>query len=105
MRGSNPLLPTRYDDCITLYWLLMKSFFNVVKKEYRKKMTIANSDNIRSHIFRVYVEERTSKENKPYSVLNIEWVMPNEKTYKQTVFLSAEQLALIESSVAKEALL
>ncbi len=67
-------------------------------------MTIANSDNIRSHIFRVYVEERTSKENKPYSVLNIEWVMPNEKTYKQTVFLSAEQLALIESSVAKEAL-
>jgi len=51
------------------------------------------------------VEERTSKENKPYSVLNIEWVMPNEKTYKQTVFLSAEQLALIESSVAKEALL
>lgn len=68
-------------------------------------MTIANSDNIRSHISRVYVEARTSKENKPYSVLNIEWVMPNEKTYKQTVFLSAEQLALIESSVAKEALL
>jgi len=29
-------LPTRYDDCITLYQLLMKSFFNVVKKEYRK---------------------------------------------------------------------
>jgi len=28
-------LPTRYDDCITLYQLLMKSFFNVVK-EYRK---------------------------------------------------------------------
>lgn len=68
-------------------------------------MTIANSDNIRSHISRVYVESRTSKENKPYSVLNIDWAMPNEKVYKQTIFLSAEQLALIESSVAKEALL
>ena len=68
-------------------------------------MTITNSDNIRSHIFRVYVEARTSKENKPYNVLNIEWIMPNEKTYAQTVFLSSEQSALIESSVAKEALL
>lgn len=68
-------------------------------------MTIANSDNIRSHISRVYVESRISKENKPYSVLNIDWAMPNEKVYKQTIFLSAEQLALIESSVAIEALL
>lgn len=68
-------------------------------------MTIANSDNIRSHISRVYVESRISKENKPYSVLNIDWAMPNEKVYKHTIFLSAEQLALIESSVAIEALL
>lgn len=68
-------------------------------------MTITNSDNIRSHISRVYVESRISKENKPYSVLNIDWAMPNEKVYKQTIFLSAEQLALIESSVAIEALL
>lgn len=68
-------------------------------------MTVTNSDNIRSHISRVYVEARTSKENKPYSVLNIDWAMPNEKVYKQTIFLSAEQLALIESSVAIEALL
>ncbi len=49
-------------------------------------MTIANSDNIRSHISRVYVESRTSKENKPYSVLNIDWAMPNEKVYKQTIY-------------------
>lgn len=69
-------------------------------------MTIANSDNIRSHISRAYVEERISKKgNKPYTVLNIDWAMPNEKVYKQTIFLSAEQLALIESSVAIEALL
>lgn len=69
-------------------------------------MTIANSDNIRSHISRAYVEERISKKyNRPYSVLNIDWAMPNEKVYKQTIFLSAEQLALIESSVAIEALL
>lgn len=69
-------------------------------------MTIANSDNIRSHISRAYVEERISKkDNRPYSVLNIDWAMPNEKVYKQTIFLSAEQLALIELSVAIEALL
>lgn len=69
-------------------------------------MTATNSDNIISHISRAYVEERISKkDNKPYSVLNIDWIMSNEKTYKQTIFLSAEQLALIESSVAKEALL
>ena len=69
-------------------------------------MTIANSDNIRSHISRAYVEERISKkDNRPYNVLNIDWAMPNEKVYKQTIFLSAEQLALIESSVAIEALL
>ena len=69
-------------------------------------MTATNSDNIISHISRAYVEERISKkDNKPYSVLPIEWIMPNEKIYKQSVFLSSEQLSLIESSVAKEALL
>ena len=69
-------------------------------------MTATNSDNIVSHVSRAYVEERISKkDNRPYSVLIIEWIMPNEKLYKQSVFLSAEQLALIESSVAKEALL
>lgn len=68
-------------------------------------MTATNSDNIVSHVSRAYVEERTSKENKPYSVLIIEWIMPNEKIYKQAVFLSSEQLSLIETSVAKEALL
>lgn len=69
-------------------------------------MTVTNSDNIVSHVSRAYVEERISKkDNRPYSVLTIEWIMPNEKPYKQSVFLSAEQLALIESSVAKEALL
>ena len=69
-------------------------------------MTVTNSDNIVSHVSRAYVEERISKkENKPYSVLTIEWIMPNEKIYKQSVFLSSEQFSLIESSVAKEALL
>ena len=69
-------------------------------------MTATNSDNIISHISRVYVEERISKkDNSPYSVLTIEWIMPNEKIYKQSVFLSSEQLSLIESSVAKESLL
>ena len=68
-------------------------------------MTITNSDNIVSHISRAYVESRTSKENKPYQVLTIEWVMPNGNTYKQSVFLSNEQVALIDSSVAKESLL
>ena len=68
-------------------------------------MTATNSDNIVSHVSRSYVEARTSKENKPYSVLIIEWIMPNEKIYKQAVFLSSEQLSLIETSVAKEALL
>jgi hypothetical protein len=68
-------------------------------------MTATNSDNIVSHVSRAYVEARTSKENKPYSVLIIEWIMPNEKVYKQAVFLSSEQLSLIETSVAKEALL
>lgn len=69
-------------------------------------MTVTNSDNIVSHVSRAYVEERISKkENKPYSVLTIEWIIPNEKIYKQSVFFSSEQLSLIESSVAKEALL
>lgn len=69
-------------------------------------MTATNSDNIISHVSRAYVEERISKkDNRPYSVLTIDWIMPNEKIYKQSVFLSSEQLALIESSVAKEALL
>lgn len=69
-------------------------------------MTATNSDNIISHISRAYVEERISKkDNRPYSVLTIEWIMSNEKIYKQSVFLSSEQLSLIESSVAKEALL
>ena len=68
-------------------------------------MTATNSDNIVSHVSRAHVEARTSKENKPYSVLIIEWIMPNEKIYKQAVFLSSEQLSLIETSVAKEALL
>ena len=69
-------------------------------------MTSTNSDNIVSHISRAYVEERISKkDNKPYSLLTIEWIMPNEKIYKQSVFLSSEQFALIDSSVAKEALL
>jgi len=68
-------------------------------------MTITNSDNIVSHISRAYVESRISKENKPYQVLTIEWVMPNGNTYKQSVFLSNEQVALIDSSVAKESLL
>ena len=69
-------------------------------------MTATNSDNIISHISRAYVEERISKkDNRPYSVLTIEWIMTNEKIYKQSVFLSSEQLSLIESSVAKESLL
>ena len=63
-------------------------------------MTPTNSDNITSHIARSYVEQRTSKENRPYSVLIIEWLMRNGNTYKQTVFLSAEQVALIDSSVS-----
>lgn len=68
-------------------------------------MTVTNSDNIVSHISRAYVESRTSKENKPYQALTIEWIMPNGNTYKQLVFLSNEQVALIDSSVAKESLL
>ena len=51
-------------------------------------MTVTNSDNIVSHVSRAYVEERISKkENKPYSVLTIEWIMPNEKIYKQICYL------------------
>lgn len=64
-------------------------------------MTPTNSDNITSHIARSYVEQRTSKkDNRPYSVLIIEWLMRNGNTYKQTIFLSDEQVALIDSSVS-----
>lgn len=63
-------------------------------------MTPTNSDNITSHITRAYIESRTSKENKPYRVLIIKWLMANGNTYDQTVFLSAEQVALIDSSVS-----
>ena len=63
-------------------------------------MTPTNSDNITSHITYAYIESRTSKENKPYRVLIIKWLMANGNTYDQTVFLSAEQVALIDSSVS-----
>lgn len=64
-------------------------------------MTPTNSDNITSHIARAYVEQRVSKkDNRPYNVLILKWLMSNGNTYEQTVFLSAEQVALIDSSVS-----
>lgn len=67
--------------------------------------TPTNADNIISHVSRIYAETRTSKAGKPYHVLVISWILPNGKAYVQNHFITSEQLALIESSVAKEALL
>lgn len=64
------------------------------------------SDNIISHLARAQVlADQTSKAGKKYSVLLLTWILPNEKTYEQRVFLTSEQLAVILMSVAKEALL
>lgn len=65
-----------------------------------------NSDNIISHLSRVQLlADQTSKAGKKYSVLLLTWILPNEKTYEQRVFLSSEQLAILKMSTPKEALL
>lgn len=64
-----------------------------------------NADNLISHVSRIHAETRTSKAGKPYHVVVITWIMPGAKTYKQTHFINDEQLALIESTVSKEAIL
>jgi hypothetical protein len=59
------------------------------------------SDNLSSHIGRVNLTQKvSSKTNNPYTVLELEWILPNDKTYKQTVFVNDEQKSLIEQSVS-----
>ena len=71
-----------------------------------KGIKIMTSDNIISHLARVQVlADQTSKAGKKYSVLVLTWILPNEKTYEQRVFLTNEQLAVITMTSAKEALL
>ncbi len=61
-----------------------------------------NSDNIISHLSRAYIlRDQTSKAGKKYSVLILEWIMPDNKTYTQRIFLSSEQLAILDITVAK----
>ena len=65
-----------------------------------------NSDNIISHLSRVQLlQDQTSKTGKKYSVLVLTWILPNEKTYDQRVFLTNEQLAILNITKPKEALL
>ena len=63
------------------------------------EQTNSPSDNIKSNISRAYTETRTSKAGKPYNVLVVSFLRPNDKIYEFTTFLTNEQLALIESSV------
>ena len=55
-------------------------------------------DNIASHIARATIATATSKENKPYTYLTLHWLMDGGNTYEQRVFLSNEQVALIQLS-------
>lgn len=56
-------------------------------------------DNLTSHLARAYVEKRTStKTKREYTVLVLQWMLPNNSTYDQTVFLTDEQIALISST-------
>lgn len=64
--------------------------------------SILNSDNIKSHICRAYIEERTSKEGKPYYVKVEIWNMPGGEEYRLEDFLSHERLALLKLSVPVE---
>ena len=65
-----------------------------------------NSDNIISHLSRVQLlENQTSKTGKTYSMLVLTWILPNDKTYDQRVFLTNEQLAILYNTKPKEALL
>lgn len=61
------------------------------------------TDNIVSHIPRVYTETLTSpKTGKPYTILNVIFSRPNGKAYTYKGFLNEEQKALIEDSVPLE---
>lgn len=64
--------------------------------------SITNSDNIKSHLLRVYVEERTSKEGKPYYVKVEIWNMPNGECYELLEFLNNEKLSLLRLTVPVE---
>lgn len=65
-----------------------------------------NSDNIISRLSRVQLlKDQTSKTGKTYSCLVLTWILPNEKTYDQRVFLTNEQLAILNITTPKEALL
>jgi len=56
-------------------------------------------DNIITHLARVtVVTKHSTKTNNDYTVLELTWIMPNDKSYKQTVFLNDETKALIEQS-------
>jgi len=58
-------------------------------------------DNISSHLARVTVKQKISgKTQNPYTVLELTWLLPNDKTYVQTAFLNDEQIALIGQSVS-----
>lgn len=65
-----------------------------------------NSDNIISHLARVQLlENQTSKTGKTYSMLVLTWILPNDKTYEQRVFLTSEQLATLNITKPKEDML
>lgn len=65
---------------------------------------MATNDNIKSHLVRVYLSEDVSKKTgNPFYQLTTIWHRPGKSDYKSTVFLTAEQYALIEDSAPIEA--
>lgn len=58
-----------------------------------------NSDNIKSHLARVYIDERKTKDGKPYYMKIEFWNMPNGELYKLEEFLTSEKLTLLKMSV------
>ena len=61
--------------------------------------SVLNSDNIKSHLSRVYIEQRQTKEGKPYYIKIEIWNMPNGESYQLEDFLNQEKLALLKMSV------
>lgn len=58
-----------------------------------------NSDNIKAHLIRSYIDERLSKDNKPYFVKVDIWNMPNNETYQLEKFLTREEVAVLRLTV------
>jgi len=65
----------------------------------------SNKDNIVANIARVYLSNATSKAGNSYTLLNVVWILKNGKTYEQAIFITREQKAIIEMTVAKDQVL